>query len=133
MTKDRKKQIKINDDLCREICRIRDKVCVHCGRPPKDGRQMDWTHFITRGNHHTRWNADNSFMSHSGCHSNFFHKHPEKFVDFMQQRLGDRYWLLRKAANDTSKLDLKAIEFCLRQKLGENSLGSVKNHREGVV
>ncbi len=115
--KDREKQIKTNDDLCREICRKRDKVCVHCFRSPKEGRQMDWVHYITRSNHHVRWNLDNTMMMHNGCHTGWAHKHHEQFTAFMMHKLKDRYWLLIKARNDTSKLDLKATEFCLRRTL----------------
>jgi hypothetical protein len=74
---------------------------------------MDWTHYITRSNYHTRWNLDNVMMMHRGCHQNWAHKHHEQFTDFMMKNLGDRYILLRKAACDTSKLDYKLIEIGL--------------------
>jgi len=58
-------------------------------------------------------------MMHNGCHRNWAHKNHHRFTEYMMKRLGDRYWLLRKAENDTSKLDLKAIEMCLRRILDE--------------
>lgn len=118
MNKERKKQIKINDNLCRDICRKRDKFCVYCFRSHRE-INMDWVHYITRSNHHVRWNLDNTMMMHRGCHSSFAHQYHHRFTLWMQQKLKQRYWLLIKASNDTSKLDLKAIEFCLRQKLNE--------------
>ena len=80
---------------------------------------MDWVHFITRGNLHVRWNLDNTMMMHNGCHNNWAHKYKERFDEFMQKKLGDRYWLLRRASNDSSKLDYDAIRLCLELKLKE--------------
>lgn len=71
--------IKVLDDLCRAIVRIRDKwTCRRCGRSKAQGWKVEWAHFIGRGNKAVRWDLDNSCMLCFDCHYKFMHGHDGK-------------------------------------------------------
>ena len=58
----RQKLIKANDDLFREIIRLRDKVCQKSGRDTN----LQVCHFYTRGNLRVRWDLDNACLLQGG-------------------------------------------------------------------
>jgi len=80
----RQKLIKSNDDLFRQIIRIRDKVCQAGG-----GREnLQVVHYWTRGNKRVRWDLDNACLLNAGKHIYWAHVHHDQFKEFWIKRLG---------------------------------------------
>jgi 5-methylcytosine-specific restriction endonuclease McrA len=82
----RQKLIKQNDDLLRQIIRLRDKVCQRSGR--RENLQV--CHFFTRSNVRVRWELDNVCLLNGGVHLFWAHKNPQDFCEFWLKRLGKR-------------------------------------------
>ena len=84
----RKELIQQNDDLFREIIRLRDKVCQRS----HVGRNVDVAHFFTRKNLTTRWDFDNACLLRKGIHRYWAHVYRVEFRTFWINRIGpDRF------------------------------------------
>ena len=107
------------DDLCREVVKRRSKgKCERCNSQ----RYLQWSHFITRGNHAVRWDLDNVFWLCSGCHvmrNDSFHKSPPSAVDWVRHRIGEKNYeeLCLRATGKCG--DKWLIKIYLQQKLKE--------------
>lgn len=79
----RKGRIKKLDKIVTDILRLRDKVCVTCGRPDASTS----SHYITRRWHATRWDLTNCNLQCRPC--NYRHgKDPAPYSLFMVKKYG---------------------------------------------
>ena len=98
---ERQKLIDDNDELVRQILRLRDKVCQYSGKT--DNLQV--SHFISRENLHLRWNLDNVVLINAGIHAFTFHKNPAIHKEFMVKHIGlekvERFEMQNRIATKT--------------------------------
>ena len=115
----RKTLIKNCDDLARQICHLRDKVCQRTGRSVN----LQWCHFYTRGNKRVRWYEDNYCLLNGGVHNFWAHIEIQEFYEWWKERLGrKRFEILKIKANYCAPLytsDLKIIQLALKERLKE--------------
>ncbi len=103
----RQKIILANDKLVREIIRNRDVVCQKSGKTER----LQVCHFYSRSCLRTRWGLDNLVLLTSGNHHFWAHKYPEKFRDFMIERLGKkRFNALKKCNNDVRPMKMFELQ-----------------------
>ena len=106
-----------NDEIFRDIIRIRDKVCQRTHK--RDRLQV--AHYFTRKNLTTRWEEDNACLLNAGTHLFWAHVSIEEFRDFWIERIGkERFEELKlktryKGTMYTS--ELKLINIMLKQRL----------------
>ena len=117
---DRQKQIVRMDDMCSEIIRLRalSRVsgCEYCGKP-KTIKQLQCSHFIGRGNFHTRWDLDNLGGIDSHCHMDL-DENPEIHEAWMAKHIGSKSLdNLVTRSRSTDKVDLDKIEAFLKESL----------------
>lgn len=105
-----------------DIVRIKAKwICERCYRDFSNNKNLfDCAHYISRGNHRTRWNFDNVLALCRGCHD-YFGKNPDDHTQFMMKKLGEKRFA-QLQINKTrqwhdSKVDEKIIRMGLRLEL----------------
>jgi len=130
----RKKLILANDNLFRQIIRIRDKVCQKTGK----ATNLQVAHFWRRNILRTRWDMDNACLLQGGIHLYWAHSHFQDFTAFWKMRLGEkRYNALELRARyifPVKEFDLQMINLELKELLNTltQKIGSVdKNQRRG--
>lgn len=121
----RKELIKICDELCRQIVKIRDGgKCQVCGK-----KEVHVAHIYSKGaNPSLRFNPLNLVLLCPKHHLYWAHRSPIEFSEWVKNHLGEeKFFELRKQANlPVFKLDLNLVKIELEQKLKnikqENSL-----------
>jgi len=115
----RKKLILANDNLFRQIIRIRDKACQKTGKTTN----LQVAHFWTRGNLRARWDLDNSCLLNAAVHIWWAHSRPEQFREFWIRRLGqkkfDELELRARYVFPVKEFDLQIIKLELKKLLSE--------------
>ena len=115
----RQKLIEANDDLFREIIRVRDKVCQKTGKT--DNLQV--SHYWTRGNLRVRWDLDNACLLNAGVHYYWAHVHREQFKEFWIKRIGQKRFdilgLKARYVAPVKEFDLFCMHADLKKKLKE--------------
>lgn len=107
------------DKLFSDIMRTRANfICERCHRDFSQRKEIcDVSHFITRGNKRTRWDAENVCVFCRGCHE-LMGKNPGIYTTFMQYKLGleNYYKLMIRSERKLSdqKIDEKAIRMGLK-------------------
>ncbi len=113
----RQKLILANDNLFREIIRIRDKFYQR----PEPNLQV--AHYWTRGNLRVRWDEDNAMLLTASRHIWWAHVHPEQFKEFWIKRLGqqrfDALELRARYVYPMKTFDLICINYTLEKQLKE--------------
>jgi len=114
--KTRKDEIKELDKLFSEYLRKKISCCERCGGATS--RKLQVHHFIRRRNYSVRYDDENCVVLCGGCHM-YFHSHPIEEIEWTQNRLGDRYDLLRARSIQTRTIDRELIKLDLRERLKE--------------
>lgn len=82
-------------------------------------KSLDTCHFHGRRKRSVRWNEDNAVAGCFTCHR-YLDENPLFAVEFFKNRLGQKKFdLLNIQANMPQKVDRKAVELYLRQKISE--------------
>ena len=113
----RAKAIKLADDECRELVMLLEPNCVTCDKP---GRGQ-WSHYISKGHHNTRWDLRNTHNQCYTCHIVQFHlTDPTAYHDFILSAIGqeefDKMRTLGNAPSHFKTADILAIAESLRQR-----------------
>ena len=127
MKTERQKLIKANDDLFRQIIRLRDKVCQKTGR--KTNLQV--CHYWTRKNLRVRWDMDNACLLQGGIHYYWAHSHFQEFREFWIKRLGKKKFekleIKARYVAPVKLFDLLYIHSNLKKKIQEDTDGKEKS------
>lgn len=122
----RQKLIIANDDLFRQIIRIRDKVCQKTGKTTN----LQVAHFWRRNILRTRWELDNACLLTGGVHLYWAHSHFQDFTAFWIKRLGqERFYRLELKARyvaPVKEIDLMMIKENLKNLLQSLTNGGVR-------
>ena len=114
-------KIKIDklDILFSKVIRLRAKeTCERCLKPTPFAR-LQCSHFHGRRKRSTRWNPDNAAALCFQCHQHLG-ENPLEHTEWFTQLIGEgNFLLLRVQANQIVKVDRKAVELYLKQRLGE--------------
>ena len=113
----RRDLIKVADKLVSEIVRLRDgNKCQRCGRPGNNAH-----HIFSRKYLQTRHVLENLILLCFACHIHIAHGEPEKFRDFIIQRIGHvAFDRLKMSAYMTgSKIDMEMVIVGLRAEKGD--------------
>ena len=118
-----KKELRIADDLYREVIRKRamENVggCERCLNPKKSYKELQTSHYHGRARKSTRWNPDNSSGLCGGCHM-YFTAHPLEHTRFFIERLGqEKFDLLEIQSHRPEKVDIEAVTLYLKSLLRE--------------
>ena len=108
----RRDLIKVADKLVSEIVRERDgNKCQRCGRPGNNAH-----HIFSRKYLQTRHVLENLILLCFACHIHVAHGEPEKFRDFIIQRIGQsEFDRLKMSAYMTGcKVDMEMVIVVLR-------------------
>ncbi len=111
----RRDLIKIADKLVSEIVRLRDGgKCQRCGRPGNNAH-----HIFSRKYLQIRHFLGNLILLCFACHLHVAHGEPEKFRDFIIQRIGqDKFDRLKVSAYMTGcKIDMEMVIVGLRAEI----------------
>ena len=85
--KGKKYWIRKNDDLAREINRIRAKnTCERCGKSG-EAWQMHWAHIFGRETKSMRWDEDNALLLCAQCHF-WNHDYPTLYDEWLESKIG---------------------------------------------
>lgn len=112
-------RVERNDDIAREIVRLRDKVCQKTGKSSAEVN-LQVAHYLSRGNYHTRWDLDNLCLLGEGTHYFWAHKKANEFREFMIGRLGSTRFNaleLREKMSAGSPVDTEAWYLYLQAEL----------------
>lgn len=112
-------RVERNDDIAREIVRLRDVICQKT-RVSSDEAELQVAHFISRSNYHTRWDLDNLVLLAKGTHYYWAHKKYNEFREFMIGRLGSTRFNaleLREKMSAGSPVDTEAWYLYLQAEL----------------
>ena len=113
----RKKLILANDNIFRQIIRLRDKVCQKTFK----STNLQVAHYWTRGNLRARWDLDNACLLNAAAHIWWAHSHPEQFKVFWIRRLGqqrfDELELRARYVAPVKEFDLQMINLKLKELL----------------
>ena len=93
-------KVKLNK-LVRELCLLRDKCCLRCGK----STTLQASHIYPKGKYpKMQFNPDNVKILCLGCHLYWWHKHPIEAKEWAQKTLGGRRLnKLKKQANTINK------------------------------
>lgn len=120
----RQRLIDGNDDLFREIIRIKDHG--QCQKTMRRGN-VQVAHFFTRRNLRVRWDEDNACLLNAGVHKNWAHVYIQQFREFWIRRLGERKFdILTLKANyvaPVKEFDLVCTHEQLKKRLEELKSG----------
>lgn len=106
---ERSKLIKQCDDLVRQIVRLRDRRC----QKTWSCQNLQVAHYISRSNHHLRWNLDNVVLLSKGVHYYWAHVHYSRFRQFMIDRVGAKKIEALEFADSCQVAPLKDYEIRL--------------------
>lgn len=128
----RQRQIERMDKMFSEIIRRRAIMrvggCEYSLKPKYDKEREDGTiypawkqlqcsHFIGRGNLHTRWDLDNAIGANGNSHMKLEHN-PPLHKNFFLKHIGtDRVERLENLSQQNGKVDLDSIENMLKESL----------------
>jgi len=117
---ERKKVIKANDRLFREIIHIRDNErCQKTYKP--DNLQV--AHYWRRSILRTRWDEDNACLLNGGIHLYWAHSCFQDFTAFWLKRLGQKRFddleFRARYVAPVNTLDLRFINYQLNERLEE--------------
>ncbi len=88
---ERQKLILECDNLVREILKIRSKSrSERSGKYYEDCKGLQVCHWIGRSNKRVQWDLDNVFYLGAGEHKFWCHKYPEKFREWVKDKLGEK-------------------------------------------
>lgn len=104
--KARKATAKACDLLWSKLIRARGR-CENCGQQPPSV-VLQAAHGFSRRYRGTRWDLVNGFCLCAGCHVRYTYD-PLAWDDWLYNRLGEKYQLLRKQALAVCKQDFAAI------------------------
>ena len=117
-SKERKKLIKVCDDLVSLIVRARDKYCVTCGTRER----LTCSHLIKRGRAATRFDLVNCNCQCSACNQRHNY-YPEHYTNWFLYVYGtEKYRELIKSAGEVKKWtlsDLRELKETLTAELGK--------------
>ena len=83
----------------------------------KAWKQLQCSHYITRGNRATKWDPDNCAGLCGACHL-YFQGHPREHTEFMIARLGEeRFERLNMRSQGVKHVDMAAVRLYLKQLL----------------
>jgi len=121
MKTERQKLIKANDDLFREIIRIRDNwTCQRTGIK-LNKNNADCAHLFSRDYKRIRWDESNACLLRKGIHKNWAHVKYEEFRDWFIQRIGqdefNRLKLRSRVRGTIYTHELKVIKMGLQMRL----------------
>jgi hypothetical protein len=109
---ERQKAITELDRLWGLKVRARDNhICQYCGQPGNNPH-----HIVSRSSKNTRWDLENGITLCGGHHKFVAHQRPERFREFLIQRMGQaKYDALQLRGNMAARgLDLKLIGLSLK-------------------
>lgn len=116
-------KIKIDklDILFSEFIRKRAVIdmggCEYCGKPVKDYKSLQCSHFVGRRKRATRYDPDNACGLCFSCHLHLG-EHPFEHTEFFEKRLGsEEFDQLIIRGNTPTKIDRDEIEADLKEKL----------------
>lgn len=119
---ERKRTIKILDELWRQLIYLRDdKTCQFpgCGKTYVQAHHI----FSKNGRFLTRWDVDNGICLCAGHHTfrDSAHEHPARFHEFMRKRLGAKRYdrILVRSEQSAKGQDLEAVRLDLLQQIAE--------------
>jgi 5-methylcytosine-specific restriction endonuclease McrA len=111
-------KVKLNK-LVRELCLLRDKCCLRCGKTTT----LQASHIYPKGKFpKMQFNPENVKILCVGCHLYWWHKHPIEAHKWAEKTLGRvRLNRLKKQSNTINKTlwDFKEIQSELKKQIGE--------------
>jgi len=78
-------------------------------RKQVSGSNCQWSHIVSRGNHHLRWDLQNSLVHCYYCHRKW-HSSPLESWEWFKNAFPDRYKYLKKEKNIIEKLTVADLE-----------------------
>lgn len=100
--------IKKLDDLVSLIIKHRDKHrCQRCGKQVQ-GMNCQWSHIVTRGNKHLRWDFQNSLVLDYPCHR-WWHSEPLEAAKWFAEKFPERYEYLMRERNKIKPISLQDL------------------------
>jgi len=118
---ERTKAIEANDDILREIVRLRDNYTCQKTRFKGDKYTIDVAHFYSREYKRVRWDLDNVCCLRKGTHSYWAHKKFQEFSEWWEERIGsekfERLKLKARVRGTIYTSEIKLLKLDLLNKL----------------